>query len=167
MAAVAFAFTSSLMPSESAKSNADFRVKLSDIKEGKVLLINHPSAPLLILRPNPEQLAAIKALDPHVNAKESNTFYEPVKAFVYWGIDTRFGCGLDHIPPGPSLLSKYSAEAKWLGGYWSVGCEVSYDYSGRVITSYEYTNNGFVGDYKNLQVPHLHVDGDSLVVLPR
>jgi hypothetical protein len=47
----------------------------------------------------------------------------------------------------------WEKDALWLGGYWDWVCEVSYDYSGRAIKTYQYTYNGYNWKADNLHSP--------------
>jgi len=162
--AAVFAFLSSLSPSERARANAELAIPLKDIPTGAVLQFDMGGRPLFVLRPSEEQWASIRMLDAHVRDSEIRSFFEPSGVFVYWGSSSRRGCPLEHVPPGPSRLLDLSPSARWLGGYWDPICEMSYDYAGRAIATWEYSGNGFVSPYENLASPSVKFFRDSLVI---
>lgn len=149
--AIAVPFVGSMAPRASAIVEVDF----PELKVGVPVRIDVDGSPLLLLLPNDNQLASIAALESHVVDKDYVTFRPEIGAFVYWAIGTRReNCGfLEEQPPQPSRLGDWNNDAKWLGGYWDPVCEVSFDYAGRAIKTYEYSYIGFVGDYPPLETP--------------
>jgi hypothetical protein len=151
MLALAVPFVAALSPRKESIVELDFPV----LPAGQPVILNVEGYPLIILRPNKEQMASIQALDTYVTKKDYITFRTDIGAFVYWGLSTkRAGCSrLEVKPQQPSQLTEWDSSAQWLGGYWDPVCEVSFDYAGRAITSYKYSFNGFIGDYPHLNTP--------------
>lgn len=137
----AYVFIMSLNPSTKVENEALVIVDIPELKYGIVNKIDVKGVPLLMLKPDEKQKASI--LNSHVWTVNSQTYYEELGVYAYWGVSSRWGCPLEHKPPQKSQLLKWDKTAKWLGGYWSVACEDSYDYAGRAIKTYGFTYNGF------------------------
>ena len=155
IAMVSFTFIATLQPNAKAINERQVIIKLDELKTGEVIIKEFAGNRLFFLRPNSDQLKAIEDLDDHVWDTSLSNYDPTLDAYVYWGHSTKRGCGLDHKPPNDSALKHYREKANWLGGYWDLICEVSYDYAGRAIKTYEYTFNGFTGEFPNLHKPNL------------
>lgn len=163
MVGLAIPFLGALAPIRESTVDLEFTM----LPVGRPVVMDADGFPLIILKPNAEQLANIRALDVHVAEREYSTFRSEIGAFVYWGVSTkRVGCALLEVKPSqPSRLVEWRGDAIWLGGYWDPICEVSYDYAGRAIKSYEFSFNGFVGEYPNLNSPLVvKITGNKLKV---
>lgn len=149
----AYPFVASLGVSDKAKNNSVNSIEVPELEEGKVTIVSVQGLPLFILKPTPQQAESIRRLNDHVWDANIKSFNEDIGGYVFWGLSTRWGCKLSHHQQQVSRLKEWSADAIWLGGYWDQSCEVSYDYAGRTIKTYEYTFNGFTGQFENLQTP--------------
>lgn len=107
-------------------------------------------------------MASLKFLDAHVWRPESKAFVPALGVFLYWGYSTKFGCKLQHIPPGKSTAAM-DRNIDWRGGYFDPCHDPSYDYAGRTIKTREFTRNGYNRDHPNLYVPTYAVFSDRTV----
>lgn len=162
--AVIGVLASSLSPSAQTLNEAEVVLPIAPIVSGKVQVFNVRGSPLFLLRPDDQQRQSIAILDAHVVDRNSKAYVAELDAFVYWGVSTNRGCNLEHKIPQDSLLLQWAPDAVWLGGYWNPWCEVSYDYAGRAIDSYEFTFNGYHGRFPNLERPKLKFFGNSVIV---
>jgi hypothetical protein len=153
--ATAYPFMASLAPSERAVNDSIAVITLPPLEPGTVYSTNVNGSVLFLLKPNQEQLEAIKALDAHVWEITSNSYKPELGIYAYWGHSPKWGCSLQHQPPQESRLLEWDENAKWLGGYWDGWCEVSYDYAGRAIKTYRYTYNGYTWYPKSLRTPRV------------
>lgn len=151
--AVAHPFIASLRPSAEAMNESLVSIKLPTLEPGIVNSVEVKGMKLFVLKPNEEQAAAIKRLDPYVADMTINSYRADIGAYVYWAHSSKWGCPLEHKPPQASRLREWRRNAKWLGGYWDPWCEVSYDYAGRTIKSYEFTFNGYTWPGQGLKTP--------------
>lgn len=141
-------------------------VDIPRLEPGEVYRLSILGQQLIALKPSDAQRASITSMDAHVWQPGIEAYNDALGAYVYWGYSTKWNCPLEHKPPQVSVLFEWHNSAKWLGGYWDVGCEVSYDYAGRAIKTYDYSYNGYTGKYPNLQTPTLFKKtGDKYLVL--
>jgi Rieske Fe-S protein len=160
----AYPFASSLKPSAKAENESYVTVKLPTLEPGVVKRIKIRNNYLFLLRPNQEQIESISLLDGHVWDKTTK-YNNDLGLYVYWGHSTKWGCPLENKEPQESLILHWNINAKWLGGYWDGWCEVSYDYAGRAIKTWEYTYNGYTFQHENLKVPTVfRKAGDNYLV---
>lgn len=164
LAAIVYVLSKSLAPSARAKNDAEVLIHLDQIVPGEPLKIRVVGRPLFVLRPTETQRESIARLTPHVAFPSQSNYVHELDAFVYWGFATNRGCELDHQPPQESHLRKWSSNAVWLGGFWSPWCDVSYDYAGRTISSWEFTFNGYNVPFQNLTRPNLSISGNAITV---
>lgn len=164
LAVVVVVLASSLEPSAQTRNDAEVQIRLAPIVPGELQTFNVNGRPLFVLRPNQLQRESIAKLDPHVADKNQAAYVQQLDAFVFWGLSTNRGCPLEHMLPQQSRLLEVNPGAVWLGGFTSVGCEASYDYAGRAITTYEFTFNGFRVPLPNLEKPRLSVAKDTMTV---
>lgn len=164
-------FVGALKPSARAKNDSVAYIDIPNLEVGRVYEFKIRNYPLFILKPSAEQFHSIAALDRDVYEKSYGSFNKELGAFIFWGISSaRFHCPLLHKPPEISRLSEYDKNAKWLGGYWDVLCEQSYDYAGRAIKTYRFSFNGFSSVTSNLPAAELHGIGNdryAISILPR
>jgi hypothetical protein len=149
---VAYPFALSLKPSAKAENDSYVTVKLPKLETGIVNKIKIHNSYLFLLRPNQEQNESISLLDDHVWDK-TKKYNSDLEVYVYWGHSTKWGCPLENKEPQESLILHWNKKAKWYGGYWDSWCEVSYDYAGRAIKTWEYTYNGYTFQHENLKAP--------------
>ena len=150
-------------PSQHAINTATYEIKVGELDIGVPKFHRQKGRLLIFLRPNENQLQTIKELDKHVWNPSLANFNSDLNAYVYWGENTRWGCELEHVPPGESRFKDDDESAKWLGGYWDPLCESSYDYAGRTIKSWKYTRNGLNLEVPNLRKPILHRNAKGVV----
>jgi hypothetical protein len=154
-------FLLSLAPSERARNSATFVLPLPVLEPGRLAILRINERPIFLLRPNEEQTRSIALLDGHVwNASKGN-YVRELDAYVYWGTSTKWGCLLQDKPAQDTGMTK---KGEWLGGFWDPACEVSYDYAGRTIKTWEFTFNGYTGEFTNLVQPKFKVEGGNLIV---
>ena len=149
----AYPFIASLSPSAKAYNDSLVAIDMPPFVPGVVYSENVKGVNLFLLKPTQEQLASIEQLDTHVWDPAAHTYKPKLGIYVYWGHSSKWGCPLEHKPPQQSALIEWDENAKWLGGYWDNWCEVSYDYSGRAIKTYNYTYNGYTWNQKSLKSP--------------
>lgn len=152
----------SMNPSDRAIAEAQYKIVLSEIKEGVLTEVDSRGGPLLVFRPSEEQWADIKFMDAHVWDTRHSGYNEEHDLFVYWGISTRFGCELSHLPKGESRIAEWGGV--WLGGYFDHCHDSSYDYAGRTIRTYEYTGSGFTLEVPNLRSPNYEIYNEGLLI---
>lgn len=109
-------------------------------------------------------MRSIAALDGHVWNTAKSSYVKELDAYLYWGTSTGWGCVLEEKPPQESQLKNWNEKAQWLGGFWDPQCEVSYDYAGRTIRTWEFTFNGYTGEFANLIPPKFTLEGGKLIV---
>lgn len=149
----AYPFVASLGLSEKAKNNSVISIEVPKLESGKVTTVSVQGLPLIFLKPNINQLKSISLLDAHVWDDNIKSYNKDLDAYIYWGLSTRRVCLLSHHEQQVSQLKEWSVDATWFGGYWDPSCEVSYDYAGRAIKTYEYTFNGYTMKVENLKKP--------------
>lgn len=154
----------SLAPSARARNGAEVALDLSTLSPGKVEIFHVWGRPLLVLRPNESQRQSIVRLDAHVADRRTDNYVPQLDAYVYWGYATNRGCDIEERPPQASNLRDFMPAAEWLGGYWSPYCDLSYDYAGRMISTYEFTFNGYNLIFPNLSRPKLRFVGSEVIV---
>lgn len=158
--AIGYMFINSLNPSAKAIANGEYVIDLTDIEIGKLKEFNIQGKPLYLYRPTDEQWKDIYFLTSHVWNTEYSGYDDTTKIFIYWGLSTSIGCKLEIHPKGKNLIS--TSGGIWLGGYFDVCRESSYDYAGRTIKTYEYTYNGWTSEVRNLDVPKYEISGNDL-----
>lgn len=153
----AYPFVASLRLSDKAKNDSVSTIEITELKPGAVYKYDVNGIPLFILKPDEEQTTSLAFLDSHVWEPNVNTFNHEIGAYVYWGVSTKWGCLLAHYDQenGSTMTRWQPSESKWFGGYWDYSCEISYDYAGRAIKTYNYSYNGFNGKYENLHSPSI------------
>jgi hypothetical protein len=162
--AIGYVVAQSFFPSARAINEAEYVLNIVPLEPEKLQVHRIHGRQLFVLKPDKRQIESIKLLDDHVWKKEADSFVKELGAYVYWGHSTKFGRPLEHHPIDETLPPGWGIDRNWQGGYWHPWDEVSYDYAGRTIASYEFTYNGFNQAYPNLQVPTLKVVRDKLVV---
>ena len=166
--AVAVPFVSTFAPSERARAaGAPVQVDISTIAPGEKLTVEWRGKPVWILRRTPEQLAALKALDPLLADPNSERTQYPTPAyakneyrsikeeyFVGVGICTHLGCSpSDKFATGaqPSLPDD------WKGGFLCPCHGSTFDLAGRVFKDKPAPDN--------LEVPpHMYLSDSVLLI---
>ncbi|MDC7824808.1 hypothetical protein PQS90_06590 [Pseudomonas sp. BLCC-B13] len=151
----AFPFIKSLSIGPKANNASLVSIDIPQLTTGHLKEIEINGLKLYLLKPSKEQAEAIKKLNAHVWDSSINSFNNELGAYVYWGHSTKFGCPLELKPPQESPILQWSQKAEWLGGFWDWRCEVSYDYAGRAIKTYEHTFNGYTAEFPNLENPRI------------
>jgi ubiquinol-cytochrome c reductase iron-sulfur subunit len=167
VAALAWMFASSMSISATTREIRGTDISaaaVAAIEPGEVAEFLPFGRPLFVLRPTPDQLRAVVELDEHVWNHQWSGYDADHGLFIYWGISTRLGCNLEHIPPGASPLG-VGVGGRWLGGYFDPCHDSSYDYAGRTIKSFPYSRNGFTADVPNLQAPDHRFRSDGTLVI--
>ena len=169
VAAVAVPFVSSLNPSEKAKAaGAAVEADISALKPGQKMTVEWRGKPVWIVRRTPEQLAALKALDPQLADPQSQrkpseltpeyarNEYRSIKPefFVAVGICTHLGCS-------PSEKFQTGAQASlpddWAGGFLCPCHGSTFDMAGRVFKNKPAPDN--------LEVPpHMFLSDSKLLI---
>ncbi len=167
-AAVAVPFVSTFQPSERAKAaGAAVEVDISALKEGEKITVEWRGKPVWIMRRSPEQLAALKTLDPDLAdpnsdrkayptpeyAKNTHRSIKP-EVFVGVGICTHLGCS-----PGDKFASgpQPSLPDNWQGGYLCACHGSTFDLAGRVFKNKPAPDN--------LEVPpHMYLSDTRLLI---
>lgn len=163
--AVAYPFIAALSPSARAVNDSLIVVTLPNLEPGVVNSVDVAGNTLFVLMPSEEQLEAIRALDALVSKLSADSYRKDIGAYVYWAHSSKWGCPLEHKTPQDSRIKEWDKDAKWLGGYWDWRCEVSFDYAGRAIKTYQYTFNGYTWDAEGLKTPKVFKkNGDKYVV---
>lgn len=165
--AVAYPFVAALSPSARALNDSLIVVALPSLEPGVVNTVDVGGKLLFVLKPNGEQVAAIRALDPYVSDLSINSYKKDIGAYVYWAYSSKWGCPLEHKSPQDSRIKEWDSKARWLGGYWDGQCEVSYDYAGRAIKTYQYTYNGYTWEAEGLRSPEISKTAGGKYVVSR
>ena len=155
LAGLAFActpFIGSLQPNAKAKANealAPKVIKLSQLKIGKPLVTEIRGWPLIVLKPSEEQKQSISELDEYVADPEIKSYFKEHDLYIYWGAGKKgkYYCLAKH------QSYPRNEEHKWKGGYYTIPCDISYDYAGRAIQNREYSYLNYGGVYENFEVP--------------
>jgi len=166
--ATAIPFVSTFTPSERAKAaGAPVRVDVGALQPGEKLTVEWRGKPVWIVRRTPEQLAALKGLDPQLADPNSERKVYPLpeyarnegrsikpEYFVGVGICPHLGCSpVDKFTPGaqPSLPDD------WKGGFLCPCHGSTFDLAGRVFKNKPSPDN--------LEVPpHMYVSDTVLVI---
>jgi ubiquinol-cytochrome c reductase iron-sulfur subunit len=167
--AAAVPFVSSFQPSERAKAaGAAVEADISALKPGEKMTVEWRGKPVWIVRRTPEQLAALKALDPQLadpNSERKPSELTPEYArnegrsikpeiFVAVGICTHLGCSpSDKFQTGaqPSLPND------WQGGFFCPCHGSTFDMAGRVYKNKPAPDN--------LEVPpHMYLSDAKLLI---
>ena len=168
LAVFSFVFAASMNPTVRAQNNSSVVLKFDEVQPGelKKILVEKFGRTLFVFRPTPEVLADLNTLDAHVWEPSRQAYNSERGIFVYWGESTKTGVGLEHIAKGAPRL-KHPGHA-WLGGYFDLMHDATYDYAGRTIKSFEYTYNGYNGKHPNMKVPKYEFlpDGNLLIRTP-
>ncbi len=173
VAAVAVPFVSSLNPSEKAKAaGAAVEADISALKPGQKMTVEWRGKPVWIVRRTPEQLAALKALDPQLADPQSQrkpseltpeyarNEYRSIKPefFVAVGICTHLGCS-------PSEKFQTGAQASlpddWAGGFLCPCHGSTFDMAGRVFKNKPAPDNLEVPPYMYLSDAKLLIGSDK------
>ncbi len=164
LGATAYPLVQTLRPSARALDDSIVQLDLPELVSGVVYSLDVHGVPLLLLRPNEAQRAAITELDDKVWDSRSMAYHEALGAYAYWGL-TRYRLVEEHHA---EPLPWERAEMRWLGGYvespWGGS---SYDYAGRAIKEWRYTYDGFAYSHPvpNLRTPSvLAMEGGRLLV---
>ena len=169
VAAVAVPFVSTFQPSERAKAaGAAVEVDISAIKPGEKITVEWRGKPVWIVRRTPEQLAALKALDPQLADPKSQRKpgeLTPEYALnegrsikpeylVVVGICTHLGCSpSDKFQAGPQP----SLPDDWQGGFFCPCHGSTFDLAGRVYKNKPAPDN--------LEVPpHMYLSDSKLLI---
>lgn len=166
--AVAVPFVSTFTPSERAKAaGAPVRVDISALQPGEKLTVEWRGKPVWIVRRTPEQLAALKTLDPELADPNSERTAYPIpeyarnearsikpEYFVGVGICPHLGCSpSDKFTPGPQP----SLPDDWKGGFLCPCHGSTFDLAGRVFKNKPSPDN--------LEVPpHMYLADTVLLI---
>ncbi len=166
--ATAVPFVSTFAPSERAKAaGAAVEVDISAIKPGEKLTVEWRGKPVWIVRRTPEQVAALKKLDPQLADPNSERKAYPIpdyaknthrsikeEFFVAVGICSHLGCSpSDKFQTGaqPSLPND------WAGGFLCPCHGSTFDMAGRVFKN--------VPAPDNLEVPpHMYLSDAKVLI---
>ena len=167
-AATAVPFVSTFTPSERAKAaGAAVEVDISAIKPGEKMTVEWRGKPVWIIRRTPEQLEALKKLDPQLADpnSERNAYPTPDYAknphrsikpeyMIALGICTHLGCSpSDKFQAGPQP----SLPDDWAGGFLCPCHGSTFDLAGRVFKNKPAPDN--------LEVPpHMYLSDTRIVV---
>jgi ubiquinol-cytochrome c reductase iron-sulfur subunit len=165
---VAVPFVSSFEPSEKAKAaGAAVEVDISALKPGEKMTVEWRGKPVWILKRTPEQVAALKGLDPlladpHSDRKTYPTpdyaknEYRSIKPEVWVGVGicSHLGCSpSDKLQPGPQP----SLPDDWKGGFLCPCHGSTFDVAGRVFKNKPAPDN--------LEVPpHMYLSEGRLLI---
>lgn len=161
----AFPFIKSLSIGPKANNASLVTIDIPQLTEGHLKEIEINGLNLYLLKPSQEQTDAIQRLNTHVWNSRIDSFNRELGAYIYWGHSTKFGCPLELKPPQESPILRWSKNAKWLGGYLDWRCEVSYDYAGRAIKTYEHTFNGYAAEFPNLDTPRIFKKQNGKIIV--
>lgn len=171
--AAAVPFVSSFQPSEKAKAaGAAVEADISGLKPGQKMTVEWRGKPVWIVRRTPEQLAALKALDPvladpkserkpsELTPEYARNEYRSIKPeyFVAVGICTHLGCSpSDKFQTGaqPSLPDD------WQGGFFCPCHGSTFDMAGRVYKNKPAPDNLEVPPYMYLSDAKLLIGSDK------
>lgn len=172
-ATVAVPFISSLEPSEKAKAaGAAVEADISALKPGQRMTVEWRGKPVWIVRRTPEQLAALKALDPQLadpHSERKPSEFTPEYArnewrsikpeyFVAVGICTHLGCSpSEKFQPG----AQSSLPDDWPGGFLCPCHGSTFDMAGRVFKNKPAPDNLQVPPYMYLSDAKLLIGSDS------
>jgi ubiquinol-cytochrome c reductase iron-sulfur subunit len=166
--AVAVPFVSTFAPSERAKAaGAPVEVDIGAIKPGEKLTVEWRGKPVWIVRRTPEQIEALKKLDPLLADPTSERKAYPIPTyaknelrsikpeyFVAVGICSHLGCSpSDKFQAGPQP----SLPDDWTGGFLCPCHGSTFDLAGRVFKNKPAPDN--------LEVPpHMYLSDTKLVI---
>ncbi|MEI8325930.1 MAG: ubiquinol-cytochrome c reductase iron-sulfur subunit [Betaproteobacteria bacterium] len=171
--AAAVPFVASFQPSEKAKAaGAAVEADISALKPGEKMTVEWRGKPVWIVRRTPEQLAALKALDPQLADPKSErkpseltpeyarNEYRSIKPeyFVAVGICTHLGC---------SPTAKFQTGAQpslpddWQGGFFCPCHGSTFDLAGRVYKNKPAPDNLEVPAYMYLSDAKLLIGSDK------
>jgi ubiquinol-cytochrome c reductase iron-sulfur subunit len=166
--AVAVPFVSTFAPSERAKAaGAPVEVDIGAIKPGEKLTVEWRGKPVWIVRRTPEQIEALKKLDPQLADPTSERKAYPIPAyaknelrsikpeyFIAVGICSHLGCSpSDKFQAGPQP----SLPDDWTGGFLCPCHGSTFDLAGRVFKNKPAPDN--------LEVPpHMYLSDTKLVI---
>ena len=166
---VAVPFVSSFSPSERAKAaGAAVEVDISALKPGEKMTVEWRGKPVWIVKRTPEQVAALKALDPQLadpkserKPSELTPEYARNEArsrkpeiFVAVGICTHLGCSpSDKFTTG----AQTSLPDDWAGGFLCPCHGSTFDMAGRVFKNKPAPDN--------LEIPpHMYLSDSRLII---
>ena len=170
LALIAFAsvLVASMYPTERERNNASVILKLEALQPGEFrkIFVAEYGRTLFVFRPTQEVMADLKKLDAHVWDCNLQAYDKDHEIFIYWGESTKTGVQLERIAKGSSRFTEPGHV--WLGGYFDLMHDPSYDYAGRTIKYYEYTYNGYDVKHPNMKVPKYEFlrDGNLLIQSP-
>jgi ubiquinol-cytochrome c reductase iron-sulfur subunit len=166
--AVAVPFVSTFAPSERAKAaGAPVEVDIGAIKPGEKLTVEWRGKPVWIVRRTPEQIEALKKLDPQLADPASERKAYPIPAyaknelrsikpeyFIAVGICSHLGCSpSDKFQAGPQP----SLPDDWTGGFLCPCHGSTFDLAGRVFKNKPAPDN--------LEVPpHMYLSDTKLII---
>jgi ubiquinol-cytochrome c reductase iron-sulfur subunit len=166
--ATAVPFVSTFAPSERAKAaGAPVEVDIGAIKPGEKLTVEWRGKPVWIVRRTPEQVEALKKLDPQLADPTSERKAYPIPAyaknehrsikpeyFVAVGICSHLGCSpSDKFQAGPQP----SLPDDWAGGFLCPCHGSTFDLAGRVFKNKPAPDN--------LEVPpHMYLSDTKLII---
>ncbi|MEY4749780.1 MAG: hypothetical protein RIQ60_1994 [Pseudomonadota bacterium] len=166
--ATAVPFVSTFAPSERAKAaGAPVEVDIGAIKPGEKLTVEWRGKPVWIVRRTPEQVEALKKLDPQLADPASERKAYPIPAyaknehrsikpeyFVAVGICSHLGCSpSDKFQAGPQP----SLPDDWTGGFLCPCHGSTFDLAGRVFKNKPAPDN--------LEVPpHMYLSDTKLII---
>jgi ubiquinol-cytochrome c reductase iron-sulfur subunit len=157
-----YVFVSSLSPSERAKAESEHLINITGLMPGELRVVNVNERPLFIHRATKQEHDDLRLLDNHVWNKDYSGYDEKQDIFVFWGLSTRLGCHLTHLPKGKSRFENNGAV--WMGGYFDPCHDSSYDYAGRTIKTIMYTVIGFNAEVPNLKPPRFEASMNHIFV---
>ena len=166
--ATAVPFVSTFSPSERAKAaGAAVEADISGLKPGEKMTVEWRGKPVWIVRRTPEQLAALKALDPQLADPTSERKAYPIPDYaknearsikaeylVVIGICTHLGCSpSEKFVAGPQA----SLPDDWKGGFLCPCHGSTFDMAGRVFKNKPAPDN--------LEVPpHMYLADTKLLI---
>ena len=155
---------SALGPSAREKSKI-VSINLSGIAPGQVKMVK-ASLPLYIVSPTDEMLGDLDILSDHVWDRKISTEYtmsNGTRYFIFYGVQKVVPSCLPKLYKKDEPNSYRADSAMWLGGFWDLCRDVSYDYAGRTIRDIQYAYINFSRKLPNLPpVIGIRDDGEKL-----
>lgn len=164
VASVVIVLTEALGPSARERANI-VNVELSSIEPGQVKLVGN-NFPVYVVAQTNEMLNDLGLMSDHVWDRRISTEYKTLtgdKYFIFYAVRKDVpSCLPKHYPKNKPNTYR-TDEATWLGGFWDMCRDLSYDYAGRAIEDIQYSYINFSRKMPNLPpVMGLRDDGARL-----
>lgn len=151
ISAVVYVLIDTLGPSARERASI-INVELASISPGQTKLVGN-YLPVYIVAQTDEILSDLNLLSNHVWDKNISTEYKASngdKYFIFYAV--RGGvpsCLPKHYSKNKSNTYR-TDKAEWLGGFWDMCRDSSYDYAGRTIKDIQYAYINFSSEIPNL-----------------